>query len=265
MALDVIGPEEVPLKIVATVEVRMGSSRLPGKALLDVEGRPLLARVLDRIRQCPSINSVVVATTDHPQDDAIEALCRIEGVACHRGSEDDVLRRVLDAADSQGADLTVQFGGDSPFIDWELVERLIAAYRADSSADLVTNCLVLTFPLGVYSYVVPMSVMRRIAMEATRPDEREDVTRAIWEHPETFRLVNLEAPDGLRRPDIRLTVDYPEDLNLTRAVYARLLPGRNRFTTRDVLEVLDAEPALADLNAHCHQRSAPHLSIEHMS
>ncbi|MEB3238274.1 MAG: glycosyltransferase family protein [Candidatus Sericytochromatia bacterium] len=247
------------MKIVATVEVRMGSSRLPGKAMMDVVGRPLLARVIERIRLCPSIGHIVVATTVHPDDDVIESFCLQSGVAVHRGSEEDVLQRVVDAAEGAGADLVVQFGGDSPFIDWQLVEELLRAYRSDPSVDLLTNCLTLTYPLGVYTFVVPMANLRLIALEAKRPDEREDVTRAIWEHPERWRLRNLEAPDALRRPHVRLTVDYPEDLALTRELYARLLPTRPAFTTRDVLAVLDAEPTLARINAHCVQRSAPHI------
>lgn len=246
------------MHVVATVEARMASTRVPGKSLLDIAGKPLLERVVDRIRLSRRIQDVVIATSINPLDDAIEALAHRIGVACHRGSEEDVLDRVVQAAESVRAEVTVQFGGDSPFVDPQLVDRLIERYLREPGVDLVTNCLQLTYPLGIYAYVVPMRAMRDIATLASTKPEREDVTRYLWEHPERYTLVNLTAPPELHRPEIRLTVDYPEDVTLTRELY-RILP--EGFTTQDVLDALDARPELAALNRHCVQRSAPHLSV----
>lgn len=246
------------MNVVATIEARMASTRVPGKSLLDIEGKPLLERVVDRIRLSRHIQDVVIATSTNLLDDAIQTLAERIGVACFRGSEEDVLARVVQAAESARAEVTVQFGGDSPFVDPQLVDRLIERYLSEPDLDLVTNCLQLTYPLGIYTYVVPMRAMHDIATLASTTPEREDVTRYLWEHPERYRLVNLPAPPELNRPEIRLTVDYLEDVMLTRELY-RILP--EGFTTHDVLNALDTRPELAVLNRHCVQRSAPHLSV----
>ncbi len=246
------------MKFVATIEVRMGSSRYPGKALVDIAGKPLLERVVDRIRLCKKIDDIVIATTVNPLDDAIESLARRIGVACYRGSEDDVLDRVVRSAEYMHADVTVQFGGDSPFIDFEMVDDLIQLYLDDPTADLITNSLELTYPLGVYTYVVPMKVMKLTANLAKNGAEREDVTRYIWEHPEKFRLVNRRAPGELNRPELRLTVDYKEDVDLTRKIYEGL-SDKGNFTTMDVIHFLDRHPELKAINKGLMQKSAPHL------
>ncbi len=247
------------MRIIATIEVRMGSTRSPGKALADIAGKPLLERVIERIRLCKSIDDIVIATSTNPLDGKIEDLAGKLNVRCYRGSEDDVLDRVVKAAEYMKADVTAQFGGDSPFIDWKLTDELIRTYLKDTTADLVTNCLKLTYPLGVYTYVVPMSVMKTTQFLAKRPAEREDVTRYIWEHPERFKLVNIEAGGELRRPELRLTVDYEEDIMLTREVYAHLLPERPEFITVDVINFLDSRPELRDINRDRVQKSAPHI------
>ncbi|MBU6427417.1 MAG: glycosyltransferase family protein [Cyanobacteria bacterium REEB65] len=248
------------MRLVATIEARMGSTRVPGKSIVEIEGKPLLEHVIGRIRLISGIDDIVVATSTKSQDDAIEAVARRLDVAVFRGSEDDVLERVVQAAESRKAELTVQFSGDSPFIDWQVVEFLRDRFYDYPDSDLVTNCLELTYPLGVYTYVVPMATMLVAHAEAKKPKEREDVTRYIWENPQKFKLRNYEAPPELHRPEIRLTVDYLEDIELTRQLYRRLLPQNPRFTTRDVLAIFEREPELAKINAGCVQHSAPHLT-----
>lgn len=247
------------MKMVATIEARMFSSRMPGKSLMDIAGKPLLGRVIDRIRLCKKIGDIIVATSINPLDDAIEAFAMEEGVRCYRGSEEDVLLRVVEAAESAGADVTVQFCGDCPFIDWKLVDELIRVYLENEDADMVTNCLELTYPLGIYSYVVPMPVLRNIEKHAKAADEREDTVRYLWEHPREYKLINIKAPEELCRPDLRLTVDYKEDLELARIIYERLFPAKPDFTTIDIIRFLDNNPELKTINHGLIQKSAPHI------
>lgn len=247
------------MRIVATIEVRMGSTRLPGKSLVDIAGKTLLERVIDRIRLCKKIDDIVIATTTNTLDDTIAVLAQNLGVECFRGSEDDVLDRVVRAAEYMHADVTAQFGGDCPFIDWQLVDNLIKRYIEDPTADLVTNCIELTYPLGVYTYIVPMRVMKTIDGLAKEPAEREDVTRYIWEHPEVYKIINIRASALLHRPDLRLTVDYAEDITLARKIYEGLLPVRPDFTTLDIIHFLHENRGLEAINKGLVQKSAPHI------
>ncbi len=249
------------MRIIATIEARMASSRMPGKSLMDIAGKPLLGRVIDRIKLCKRIDDIVVATSVNPLDDAIETYAKKECIKFYRGSEEDVLLRAVEAAEFMRADVTVQFCGDCPFIDWKLVDYLIQVYLKNPDADMVTNCLKLTYPLGVYTYVVPILAMRQIEKLAKRKSEREDVSRYLWEHPEQFKLINKEAPNELRRPEIRLTVDYKEDAEFARIIYERLFLKKPDFTTIDIIHFLDENPELKSINKGLVQRSAPHIKV----
>jgi spore coat polysaccharide biosynthesis protein SpsF (cytidylyltransferase family)/predicted dehydrogenase len=249
------------MRFVATIEVRMGSSRLPGKSLADIAGKPLLERVIDRIKLCKRIDDIVVATSVNPLDDRIEEMVERLGIRCYRGSENDVLERVVKAAEYMKADVTVQFGGDSPFIDWKLVDELIKAYLKDPTVSLVTNCLELTYPLGIYTFIVPMRVMKITEGLAKKTAEREDATRYIWEHPEKFKLINKKATQELYRPELRLTVDYEQHLILTKKIYEELVQKKPDFTTIDIIHFIDKHPELKNINSGFMQRSAPHIKI----
>jgi len=248
------------MKIIGSIEARMGSSRLPGKTLTPLhDGKPLLAWVVHRFKKARSLSGVVVATTTSAKDTPIADWCRDNGVPCHRGSEEDVLDRVAGAAASQGADAIVQMGADSAYLDFELVDRLVSLYRG-GDYDYVCNDLKLTFPLGIYAHVVSVPVL--VALNACKDlsvHDREDVVRPIFEHPERYRVHNLEAQGAERRPELRFTIDYPEDLELARAVYARF---GGDFTTARLLSLADEEPALFAKVRGLVQRSAPHLKAK---
>jgi spore coat polysaccharide biosynthesis protein SpsF len=245
------------MKTVATIEARMGSTRLPAKTLLDVVGQPLLQRVIDRIALARSVDEIVVATSTGVGDDAIASYCEALGVACFRGSEDDVLDRVWRAAQAHAADIVVQLGADCPFYDPELIDLLVGVLRWGGYA-YAANDMTLTFPEGVDAHVMTFAALEASAREARDPREREDTPRFIWNHPDRFPIFNLEARPGspLNRPDMRLTVDYPEDIDLARRLYAVLRPG---FSTLDLVATLAGRPDWIALNAHCEQRSAAYV------
>jgi spore coat polysaccharide biosynthesis protein SpsF len=235
-------------KVVALVESRMTSRRLPGKNFKPILGRPMLARLLERLRRARSLDAICLATSVDPTDAVLEELAQAEGIACHRGSLEDVLDRVLGAARAQAADVIVEITGDCPLVDAEVVDAAVARYlRGD--VDYVANVLnQLTFPIGLDVQVYGVPVLEEIATLTNDPDDRVNVTPYIYHHPERYRLLNLTAPPALARPSYRLCVDHPEDFEVITTIYQRLYAANPAFTARDVIRFLDAEPALVARN-----------------
>ncbi|MEI7605793.1 MAG: NTP transferase domain-containing protein [Rhodospirillaceae bacterium] len=243
-------------RIIGTIEARMGSSRLPGKTMMPVhDDVSLLGCVVRRFRACRRLDDVVVATTAEAGDDVIAAWCRQHGVPVFRGSEEDVLERVAGAARAHDAAAIVQMGADSAYLDYQLIDRLVELYQS-GDFDYVCNDLRLTWPLGIYGHVVRVSALGAlVARTDLSAKDRSDVVRYIWEHPERYRIHCIEAPPDLRRPELRLTIDYPEDIEQARMVYARL--GDPLFTTPQVLALHEREPALFAATRDLIQHSAP--------
>jgi len=241
------------MRIVSTVEARMGSTRLPGKTLAPIMGRPMLDLLIERLSQSKQIDQIVVATTTESEDDRIEKLCRDLQVGCFRGSSEDVLDRVLRAAREFGASLIVEMTGDCPLLDPAVVEQVISLFLS-GDYDYVSNIRERTYPRGLDTQVFSTVVLAEVSEITQDPADRENVSLYIYEHPERYRLGNLVAPQEIRRPDLRLTVDTTEDLALVREIYERLYPRKPDFSTRDVVELLNAHPELVTTNAHVRQK-----------
>lgn len=238
---------------VCTIEARMSSTRLPGKVLKPVAGRPLLAHMIARLERCPALDGIVVATTTDPRDDAIERLTRELSIGCFRGSEQDVLGRVLGAARESGAEVIVETTGDCPLIDPDIVGRVIGCFR-EAPVDYCSNTLEQTYPRGMDVQVFPTHVLAEVDHLTDDPVDREHVSLFIYEHPERYRLRNVRALP-VRGADLRLTVDTPEDLALVRAVFDALYPSDRAFGLSDILDLLEAHPELRELNRDVQQKS----------
>ena len=236
------------MKTVATIEARMTSTRLPGKVLASAEGLPMLALMVERLRHVAALDAIVIATTVNAADNAVAALARELGVGCWRGSEDDVMARVLDAATDAQADTIVELTGDCPLIDPRIVADVIAAYRS-AKVDYAANILTRSYPIGMDTQVFARSVLADAAARTSDPADREHVSLYIYRHPERYRLLDLPAPPELTRPELRLTLDTPEDLEVIRAVFAALRPHRTDFSLAEMLAFLDAHPEIAARNA----------------
>lgn len=247
------------MKVIGTIEARMGSSRLPGKTMQEVyNGMPLLECVVRRFRQCEMLSDVVVATTVEPGDDAIAEWCERHDVSIFRGSEDDVLDRVTGAALAYGAEVIVQMGADSAYLDYELVDQMVDLYQK-GSFDYVCNDLKLTYPLGVYAHVV--KVEKLVALNRRKDiseKDRSDVVRYIWEHPEDYSIFNLEADKDLYYPELRLTIDYPQDMEQARNVYAHFQGAV--FTTQQIISLYKQYPEIFEKTKSLAQHSAPFLA-----
>lgn len=228
------------------VQARMGSTRLPGKVLKDIAGRPMLFYQMERLRRVKRAERIVVATTDQPADDAVERFCQKEKIACVRGSEHDVLARYHLAIERFPADVVVRITADCPLIDPAIVDEAIAAYEPD----YVSNMLETTYPYGMAVEVFSAQALREAHREAKDPAEREHVTPFIYRHPERYRLRSLTMAPNLSHH--RWTVDTPEDFELVSRLLKTLKP---HFTLQDVLAVLDEHPDWCAINAHVEQKA----------
>jgi spore coat polysaccharide biosynthesis protein SpsF len=239
------------LKIVAIVQARMGSSRLPGKVLCDLHGKTMLARVVSRVRRAHAIDEVLVATTDCSADDVVAQECRRCSVPVFRGNEDDVLDRYLRAAQWTNADVIVRITSDCPLIDPEIVDKTVRAFLAERG-DYASNVMVRTYPRGLDTEVMTVPALQRAWSDADQMYQRAHVTPYIFEHPEIFKLLSVTGDADYSQH--RWTVDTPEDLEFVRTIYTRL-ENRLEFLWRDVLALLASEPELMQLNRLVQQKA----------
>ena len=235
-------------RIVVTVEARMGSSRLPGKVMMEAAGMPMLGHLLLRLSKLRRVHKVVVATTTNPLDDEVEKFCQKRGTEVYRGSEEDVLGRVAEAAKHYDATAVVEITADCPIIDPLVIQRVIDDYL-ENPCDLVSNGLVRTYPIGMDSNIVRMEALQRAAQEAVNPLDREHVLRFIFRQPQVFALRNVEAPSDLYWPELGLTLDEPADFELLSAVIENLFPADPYFGCGQSIVFLRENPELVAINA----------------
>ncbi len=239
------------MNTLAIIQARMGSTRLPGKVLLDLGGATVLARVVRRLERSQQISQIVVATTTAPADEAIVVECERLQVSSFRGSEGDVLDRYYRAARSYSADTVVRITGDCPLIDPMLVDETIRIFK-DERADYASDVLPRAYPRGLDNEVFRTAALERAWHEAREPYQREHVTPYLYEHPEIFRLAS--AKGDVDYSHYRWTLDTPEDLILLRAIYSRF-DNRDDFHWQDVIALMEREPELAELNSQVLQKS----------
>ena len=240
--------------VVAIVQARMGSERLPGKVLADIHGKPMLIRVVERAARADSVNSVVVATSTEARDDAIEQACVVQGIRVFRGDPVDVLDRTYQAAREARADVIVRITGDCPLIDPGLIDEAVQAFMtADPPVDFVANRLPdqRTYPIGTDVEVCSLAALERAWKEASLPPQREHVTPYLYEEPDRFRTLLLR--HDLDLSHFRWAVDEEPDLEFVRVVYSKF-DSDEHFTWLEVVALLENEPLLASINAAVPQR-----------
>jgi spore coat polysaccharide biosynthesis protein SpsF len=238
-------------KLVVVIQARMGSSRLPGKVLLPLANKPLLERMIERVRAAQTPFELCVATTFLAEDDPIVALCRRVDAAYFRGHPHDLLDRHWAAGRAHRAGAVVKIPSDCPLIDPAAVDRVLGTYLAtEGRYDLVTNLNPPTWPDGNDVEVVPLATLETAFVEAAKPHEREHTTPFIWERPERFSIRNVTWETGRDYSSThRFTIDYPEDYAFIAAVYEALGGGDEIFGLAAILELLERQPKLRALNA----------------
>ena len=210
---------------------RMDSARLPGKAMADLCGRPMLGRVLDRLRRATTCKRIAVATSTRASDDVIADFSEAEGVEVFRGHESDVARRALDCCHALGIETFVRISGDSPFIPAEMIDKGVETAE-QTDADLVTNVFPRTFPAGASVEVIKHDALRSAYAQMADRD-REHVTAAFYAAPHAWRIVNFSA--AAKCDDVRLTVDTAAELAAARALTQRLLPKPELAALDDIV------------------------------
>lgn len=242
-------------KIVASIEARMGSSRLPGKVLADVNGQPALSRLLNRLRRSEKIDEIVLATSVAPADDLLEQWAKTENVAVYRGSEEDVLQRVVDAHRQMNSDIIVEVTGDCTLLDPQLVDMGVETFL-NNPCDVVCNVKDLSFPMGMDIQVFRFKDLEQVALTIDDPAVREHVSLYFYEHPEQYRILNLYAPKRWFGPDYRFMLDYPEDLQFINEIYRRLEPDfGDAFGLEEIMALLSRVPQLLAINIHCEEKA----------
>jgi spore coat polysaccharide biosynthesis protein SpsF (cytidylyltransferase family) len=228
----------------AVVQARMSSTRLPGKTLADIDGEPMLALLLRRLKRARQIGGIVVATSTEPIDDPIAELACAIGVGLVRGPRQDVLSRYL-MASANGDRPIVRVTGDCPLIDPHLVDEAIERFLAVPGCAYASNVDPRTFPDGMDVEIIDAAALRTVARETQRAYDREHVTSAVRAQPERFSQTALISARDLSR--LRWTVDTPEDLEFVRAVVKRLRDRRYEAGLAEILAAVRREPSLAAL------------------
>ena len=243
-------------KVVVSIEARMGSSRLPGKVLMDLCGKPAIGWLVDRLRKCRTVDEILLATSTSSGDDVLAKWCDDNAVRCFRGSEDDVLRRVVDAHREAGTDIIVEITGDCPLTDPDVVDLGVETFISND-CDYLTNCEVVSFPQGICVQVFRFADLERMEQASDDPAVREHVTPLFYERKDLYRNINMLAPGCWHLPnDCRTQLDYPEDITFLREVCGRLVAKYGfGFGLGQLVELLRAEPQLMDINRHCVERS----------
>lgn len=240
-------------KIVAIIQARQGSTRLPGKVMMEVFGKPLIGHLIERVARAKYIQEIVIATTLLPIDDVIGSYCQKNRVSCFRGSEGDVLGRYFEAAKMSGADAIVRITGDCPLMDPEVVDEVVERYlEAYPKIDYAANILQRTYPRGMDVEVFSYKVLTNLAETVNSAVEREHVTLHITHNPQLFSRISVVNSDD--QSHYRLTVDTKEDFELVKKLIEALYPAESNFTLKRIVEMLNQHPDWEKINAHIEQK-----------
>ncbi len=235
------------MKIVATVEARMGSSRFPGKVLMPVNGVPIIKYLFERLENVPSIDEIILATTINNNDEPLVEFAKNEDIHFFRGSEENVMKRVIDAASYLDADIIVEITGDCPLIDPQIVEQAIQIFLANN-IDYVSNGNVRSYPDGMDTQVFRLETLKQSFNMTTSLLDYEHVTLHIRNNPEIFSHINIIAPPEIYWPDLGLTLDEKEDFELIKKIINYFGTSNKFFSCLDVVSLLKKKPNWIKIN-----------------
>lgn len=235
------------MKIIAIIQARIGSTRLPGKVLADIAGVPMLARIIARVKATPDIDEIVLATTTSSEDDKLADWINSnsEKCLCFRGEENDVLDRFYQCAKLHQADLIVRVTADDPLKDAKVIQRAIDYFYREPLLDYCSNTMTPTYPEGLDIEVFKYSALERAWLEAKLPSEREHVTPYIWKNPNIFNLRNFEYKKDLSA--WRWTVDKPVDLILMDKIHQHFI-NDPLVGFEEIIQYLEKNPELIKIN-----------------
>jgi len=240
-------------KVKALIQARLGSTRLPKKVFIEVLGKPLLLHLIERIRHSKYIDEVIILTTTNKKDDELATFCLKHGIKFFRGNEEDVLDRYYQAAKLFKIDPVVRITSDCPLIDPKVTDKVIEKFFAgnydfvstNNDADMTTDHL--TWPDGLDTWAFSFDALERSWKEAKNKDDREHVTMHMVSNPDKFRLGFVDNKENLFKK-YRWTIDYPEDLEVIKAVFENLYREDSIFHMEDIIEFLKKYPKIQEKN-----------------
>jgi len=238
-------------KIVAIIQARITSTRLPGKVLMEIEGKSMLWHVLNRLKFSKKLDDIILAIPNTKENDILEKFAKDNKVRYFKGSEEDVLSRYYETAQKFNCDPIARVTSDCPLIDPEVVDLVVEKYL-DLGADYTSNTIKKTFPRGLETEVFSFRILERAYTEAKNDLEREHVTLYFVKYPEIFRLVNVVNEKDLSY--MRWTVDEAKDLEFVREVYRRLYKEGKIFSMKDIVSLLKKYPELMEINKGVKQK-----------
>jgi len=236
-------------KVVAVIKARMKSYRLPGKVMMKIMNKPVLGYLIERAQKSRFIEQIVLAIPQSAENDVIENYCQEIGITCFRGSEEDVLGRMLGALEFCDADIGVDIFGDEPLFDINICDEIIQFYLDHSSEySFVSNDLKTTFPPGTEIEAFSVKALKDASIRATNPKIREHGTLYIRQHPELYKSYNIEAPSGLHYPEMEIELDTKEDFKLIKIIFENLYPSNPNFSIYDIINFLKKNPEFSQIN-----------------
>lgn len=238
--------DNTKLKIVAVIQARLGSTRLPGKALKKILDKTLIEWIAYRLSFCREVDQIVLSTADNEENSPLVDLAKSIGLKYFCGSEDDLVSRIYNTAKRFSADAIVRVTGDCPLVDPRIVDSLVIKFRQQSSLEYITNILPPTFPDGLDVEVISFKALKRLDREVKDKLRREWITTTIMENPGNFKTLNIKNKKDLS--GLRLTVDYPKDFELVKRIFFKLHRPEKIFVLADILKLLNQEPMLSKIN-----------------
>ena len=240
-------------RVVAIVQARMASTRLPGKVLKEILGKPILAYLIERIKNSNSIDDLVIATTTNLVDELIVEYCIANNVQYFRGSENDVLSRYTGAAIASNADYVVRICSDSPIVDSDLINEIVNEFKLQrNNCDYLSNTIDQTYPLGMNIEIFSFEALSIADQNASTLYEREHVTPYIYFNKDRFRVLKKNYYKNVS--SIRLTLDELDDFRLIQNVIEHLYPKDKYFTLEQILDFLEKNPDMLKINQHVKQK-----------
>ncbi|NDF35380.1 MAG: acylneuraminate cytidylyltransferase [Nitrosopumilaceae archaeon] len=247
--------------IAGIIQARLGSSRLPGKIMLQACGKSMLELMIERVQRSKKLDKIIIATSISAQDDEIAEFCTRAKIDHYRGSEHDLLSRYKGAADKFDVDLIVRLTSDTPVIDAKTIDDTVEAYMKNEY-DFVSNCYPMprTYPDGTNVEVFSHQILNEADREAKKPSEREHVTFFMWMQPERYKIFRVDYQKDISR--YRLNLDYKEDYIVLKTIFENLYPKNQNFSMEDALKWLDVHPEIYKINSNITQGQGFVRSLE---
>tara|TARA_Y100000310_G_scaffold333088_1_gene409921 strand:+ start:624 stop:1367 length:744 start_codon:yes stop_codon:yes gene_type:complete len=236
------------------LQARMGSSRLPEKTLMEIEGKPMLFHVMQRMNASKLAQRTIIITTELPQDDVIVEFAKENNILFFRGSENDVIDRYYQAAKQFQTDVIVRATADDPLKDPRIIDKVIQTFLDNPDVDYVSNTMEPSYPEGIDIEVLSFKALERACNECKDPFFREHVTHEITKNRDKYKTINVS--QGIDQSSMRWTVDHPEDMEFAKAIYKHLYKPGEIFYMEDILKLLKEHPEIAELNKNIKPRQS---------